>query len=363
MLLNKSNSEHYRELFLIDTDLQLLNAIHFILSHHQKGKMDAIIQMRSRNADERISRLKEVGIFDKVYCIPLDKHSRYERFEILIALLFPRKYIKKKYNLDIWGIYNSIYMSFATKAFDFLIAASGCNNVIGYDDGMASYVGDPFTDNYKKRYLIVRKLLKRDYCVDTIYLNNPACYNGDRKKKIKNLQSDEEYDGKELINYIFSFQTPDDLENQRNIFLNMPITDVPGYIEHEKELAEIMKDITKGDSIVRLHPSEKREDIYNSLKLDKTNNMWELICRHYITDNSLLVSCFSTAQFSPKLLNDTEPYLVFTFMMFDDLSEFKQQQFQEYVSFFKTKYEDCSKIYLPKTIDEYKTAIQSIIGK
>ncbi|MBR4173854.1 MAG: hypothetical protein IKR56_00770 [Lachnospiraceae bacterium] len=355
-----SDSENGRGVFLIDTDIQLLNAARFILSRDLFGKMDAIIQMKSRNAKERIAKLRQIGIFDNVYDLELDKHSKLEKFYILLALMFPGIYLKKRFGMDIKGRYDEIYLAFATKTFDFIIAGSGCKNIIGYDDGMGSYIGDPYTDNYKNGYMKMRRLLGHDYRVDIIYLNNPACYHGVNGKELFNILASNGTCDDTVINELFSFRTPDDLEGKKYIFLNMGITDLSGYIEWEKDLAECMDEAVEGECIVRLHPSEKRSQVYESMQRDKTCNMWELICARQIGDDSVLTGFFSTAQFSPKLMNDAEPYLIFTFMMSDDFPADKKEKFADYVRYFRTKYRDGSKIYLPESKEEYKEIIKSI---
>ncbi len=359
----RSVSEGKKGVFLIDTDFQLLNAVRFVLSRGLEGKMDAIIQMKSRNPKERIAALRQTKVFDQIYDLELDTHPKLEKVYILLALMFPVAYLKKRFGMDIRGRYDEIYMSFATKTFDFIIAGSGCKNIIGYDDGMGSYVGNPYTDNYKPGYMKVRKLLGRDYQVNTIYLNNPSCYHGEPGKELFAIAENEERIDDNIINQIFAVKHPDDLEGRKYIFFNACITSIDGYIDWEKDLALCMDEAVNKEGIVRLHPSEKRADEYESMHTDTTCNMWELVCSRYVDDDSLLTGFFSTAQFIPKLMNDKEPYLIFTFMMSEELPAVTKERFDDYVKFFRTKYRDSSKIYLPQNKEEYRNIIKTIYEK
>lgn len=360
MVSEQLSFENISIVFLIDTDIQLLNALYFVFSYGLTGKTDAIIQMKSRNAEARINALRESKVFKNIYVLKLDTHSALERVEILIALIMPNLYMKKKHNLDLKSKYDSVFLAFSTKTFDFTIAAIGSKSIIGYDDGMGSYIGDPYHDNYKKRYILARKLFGHEYNVDTIFLNNPLCYNGAKKVSVRPLKLKLSEDQEQIINNIFNYVPV--YNYPKCVFLNQPVTDIFDYLQVEKSLVDRTNDILGGHFLLRLHPSEKRSEVYELYedKIDKTNNMWELTCAKFDSDNYVLIGCFSTAQFSPKLMNDKEPYLVFTYKIFSNLDEKRKTAFDRYINFFKGKYREKNRIFVPNNIEEYSDIIKNI---
>ena len=356
-----SNFNNTKIVFLVDTDIQLLNALYFILSHGLKGKTDVIIQMKSRNRGTRIDLLKSSGIFNNIYTLKLDNHHFAEKFEILLALIQPDMYMKIKHKMTLRKKYDIVFLAFATKTFDFVIAAIKPKEVYGYDDGMGSYIGDPFCDNYKKMYLYMRKLLGREYKVHEVFLNNPSCFNGLNSVNIHPLRQNIAESDVRLLYDIFEHKQKKRIECIMFFFLNQAVTDLPDYIVMEKNLVDELDRISEGDFILRFHPSEKRRDIYSIYndKIDASNDMWELWCKDIVED-SVLVGFFSTAQFSPKLIYNREPYLIFTFKLIKGLDEKKKRVFERYVEYFKSKYKNKEKIFIPSTIDEYIYNLQCI---
>lgn len=359
-MFEKSSLKNKRIVFLIDTDIQLLNALYFVLSNDLGGKTDAIIQMKSRNGEKRIDSLKRSGVFKNIYSLKLDKHYFAEKIEILIALFQPNLYMRLKHRIRLKRRYDTVFLAFATKTFDFVIAAIKPKKVYGYDDGMGSYIGDPFRDNYKKGYLKARKLLRREYNVNEVFLNNPLCFNGTNTVNVYPLRETLSEEDDRLINEVFDYKPHEGIEHAKYYFLNQAITDIDDYIGIERSLVDKLDRISGGDYILRFHPSERRRDIYSAYKdkIDIRNNMWELSCKN-ISDNNVLIGTFSSAQFSPKLLYNKEPYLIFTFKVFEGLDSRKKILFEQYVDFFRNKYENKGKVLVPNTIEEYAYFLQN----
>lgn len=360
MVLEQSDFETKRIVFLIDTDIQLLNATRFILSHGLRGKSDAIIQMKSQNATHRIKALSDSGIFKNIFSIELDKHTCFERIEILAALVQPSLYMRIKHRIELRDKYDLVFLAFATKTFDFIIFAIGNPVVYGYDDGLGSYVGNPYYDNYKRGYLTCRNIFGRGYIVDTLFLNNPDCFHGNEALCVLPLSSKISSADEMAINRVFSFDPEKTEDYPRCIYLNQAVTDIPNYIENEKELADKMINEFGTDCLVRLHPSEKRRYVYKSYNLDNNNNMWELTCSRQIFDDSVLVGFFSTAQFTPKLIDDIEPYLIFTFHLYNGIEKKKTESYMKYISLFEDHYRNKGRIFVPKSLDDYEYDLKLI---
>lgn len=59
--------------FLIDTPLQLLNAVTFILSHEKSGQIDLYIVNQFKNCKLYVNRLKNKKIFNNIFILEKEK--------------------------------------------------------------------------------------------------------------------------------------------------------------------------------------------------------------------------------------------------------------------------------------------------
>jgi hypothetical protein len=92
-----------------------------------------------------------------------------------------------------------------------------------------------------------------------------------------------------------------------------------------------------------------------------SNDLWELICARQITDNHVLISGYSTAQFSPKFLYNKEPWLIFTFKLYTGFfSDQKIESMQEVIERIRNGYENKEKLLIPKNVEELKEALVRI---
>ncbi|MCI9077631.1 MAG: hypothetical protein HFH68_01735 [Lachnospiraceae bacterium] len=350
--------------FLIDTPTQLFNSIEYVLGHNLYGVADAYIQVKFSNADELIHRVTKKKIFKNIYLLKPDKNGKLKHLGIINALFFPRFYIKIVHNIDVYSKhYQKIFIAFATKTFDFLIASSGCKNIIGFDDGIGSYLGDPFSDNYKKRYMYFRKITGHGYFVDKVYLNNPERYRGISERKVFPICDKLDSAGKNLIYEVFNYRDSDLYRNYNVVYLNQPITHIPDYYLKEKEIVNILGKKLKEKIIIRFHPNEKNKKLYPGFQTDNENNMWELLCKEQIDSNFLLVGYFSTAQFLPKFIADTEPFIIFTFKLYTGIKDNICKNYCDLVEAVKNSYESSGKIFIPETFEEYCYDIEEICSK
>lgn len=347
--------------FLIDSPIQLYNAIQYILSNGLKGKTDAFIQAKFRNEQILITALKENTIFRNIYILSQDKNGLLKHFGILCGLLFPKVYLYIVHRLNFWTIrYNKIFIAFATKTFDFIIAASNCKQIIGFEDGIGSYLGDPFRDNYRHRYLVLRQMLGHDYQVPIVYLNNPALYSGVKARMAENITRGIASGDAELLYKIFQYKRSNLYLKNRMVYLNQPITHINRYYEDEGKILSILKESAGTNFILRLHPGEKKVQLYKDYNIDTDGNMWEILCKEDISDEHILVGYFSTAQFMPKFISDSEPYLIFTFELYQKPKSNIYNNYLELMETVRKSYRNKSKIFIPKTIEEYRDIVLNL---
>ena len=84
--------------------------------------------------------------------------------------------------------------------------------------------------------------------------------------------------------------------------------------------------------------------------------MWEIECQNTITDNHVLVSFFSTASFTPKMLYGKEPYVILLYKMLG--VEFFNAD--ELVSSLQLLYSNPEKVILVENFDELHAVIEKL---
>jgi hypothetical protein len=132
-----------------------------------------------------------------------------------------------------------------------------------------------------------------------------------------------------------------------------------GLEERCKSIVDGSMKILKSSSFVyRVHPIEKIENSFykNFCKLDKYQNMWEIECQNSITSDHILMSFFSTASFTPKLLYGKEPYLIFL----DRLTGYDFLNSDNLIRGLKSLYKNPKKIMQPKSVDELFEIIENL---
>ena len=113
--------------------------------------------------------------------------------------------------------------------------------------------------------------------------------------------------------------------------------------------------------VIRCHPLEDIENGYKGFKIDRGDNLWELICLDIITDNHILVGDFSTAHIMPKIIFDKEPWLVFTVKKYlEHYGEETVKSIIEYICFIKKKYRKPEKVIIVENDDELASIITRI---
>ena len=84
--------------------------------------------------------------------------------------------------------------------------------------------------------------------------------------------------------------------------------------------------------------------------------MWEIECQNTITDNHIIVSFFSTASFTPKMLFGKEPYVIFLYKTLG-IEFFNANKL---VNSLQSLYNNPKKIILVEDLDQLKRVIEEL---
>jgi hypothetical protein len=119
----------------------------------------------------------------------------------------------------------------------------------------------------------------------------------------------------------------------------------------QNEMAQTISTICK-NYLVRLHPRQRAEE-YAGCEIDGRRDMWELVCSDQITDDHVLLSFFSTAQMTPKMLFGTEPTLIYAFKAYPEgCTGEKEERIWGMLERLKASYQNKEKIIVPNTPEE-----------
>jgi hypothetical protein len=89
--------------------------------------------------------------------------------------------------------------------------------------------------------------------------------------------------------------------------------------------------------------------------------MWELISLLELSSNHVLISWFSTAQFTPNMLHRKEPWVIFLYEIFrDGVSEESYKEMIKLTNILKMNYTNKHKIIVPNSVESLKNELSNI---
>lgn len=350
--------------FISNSPLKILNTINMVINNveNTSGTTDVFVEMIFKNAEEICNKLEETKLFNKVIrCYK--KNIKLDKFTDLLGY--------KK----ILSIYDFSDNSFKTNKYDQLfvgdrsllgVALSYMNkpNVFIYDDGIITYSGNCIVNEKTYKYPFLNKLFKTDvfsFNIKKLYVNNKEFCRSTISENIEQLPLlNNDNKALPIIKDIFKYNENSLLRNHDLLILEQPIEEKQNY--NGVKFIDVVNslDIKTLKPLVRLHPRQK-DLVYENIDMDTVNNMWELECINTITDKHILVSFFSTVQFSPKMIANKQPYVIFLYKLFlSNLDGLEIPGFEEMIQQLKDKYDDSSKIFVPENIEEFKQIIERL---
>lgn len=353
--------------FICETPFHVLNCANYAYSlTYEKDVKNVYIRNEKYLNSDLQSRLKTTGIFNNVYSYKYPTPKNNFEFHMLDALrtVLPQRYLslvlnsKNKFETD----YDYVFTAVPT---DFVFAAKELNpqaHLIYFDDGSGSYMDSMRTLHFENAIKLLNLFHKEInlFKPDCLYLNNPdfCIENSAPLKKLPSLK----YADPKLIdklNYVFNYEITDIYKQHKYIYLTMPNDKGSSEFEKINTLFETKLSKLGKNILVRKHPRDMKT--YEGFDLDTTNNMWELVSSSQITDNHILIGVFSTAQLTPKMLYDIEPYLIFTYPSYANVfGTATISNFEKFIYLLKDKYRDPSKIFVLEDLNELDTVIAKI---
>lgn len=368
--------ENKKHLFICSSKYAILNSINAVLNNikNSNGNSDLVIFHRTDDMKNLSKKIKESKIFVNVYDFPfINKMKSFSLFNLfafptffLGKLSLSDKYISQMENCyDILFsqslLYGSLFRRLNKNAEVYLI-----------EDGLSSYTTRTIDPKRRSVYFyLINKIIFSGSLLSNVkkqLLYEPVLCSGEIKNIIKlpKLKSENNI----FFNKLFGYRDNNLYHFHKFIYLGVPLYGLKDLmvninespVDLEKKCKNIikkaMKVLSENKFIYRAHPIENIDrDFYkDNCKFDIFNNMWEIECQNTITDNHILVSFFSTAAFTPKILYGKEPYVVVLYKMLD--VEFFNAD--KLVSNMKSLYSNPEKVILVNNIDELLSIIEKL---
>lgn len=350
-----------------DTPLQIMNAVRMVEGKQlcDEGKIDLYIYHQFTGAQEVSEKIKQKKLFNHVYDI--EKFSEGNKINTFFRLLFPKWTINK---------YSHEHICFEQKNYSKLVMAAEIPFTISlymstdyvdtyfYEEGTASYFVNT-NNNTSEIFKLIDKVLfggRLFFQPKAIYLSNINMATNDMTDNYVEIKK-ETKDTIKKLEGIFSYSAHN-LYQKKIIYLSQPLYELCDdfQVTEEKLLSNLLE---RTSIVIRKHPRyslEILEQLGNKIDLDE-GNLWELEClKEKITNEHILISCFSTAQFMPKILRDNEPVLIFTYKILFKPEELKKTKWQNIISLvgkLENMYKNPEKIFVPESLDELLDFLQN----
>ncbi len=229
--------------------------------------------------------------------------------------------------------------------------------VVWYDDGISSYASSPRNFGHSFYYEIIMKIFRfTSYKYDPykIFVNNTELAQTKDFEICSLPVWNENNPATNNIEYVFGYDINSSITKEYNtIVLGQLLNVCEGY--NGKNMLELICDagIAQNSIIVRKHPRDKEQ--YNNYNIDSGHNIWELECIKGISSSHTLISAFSTALLTPKLVGRKEPYIILLYKLLFDESSSMIGAIDEIVVRMKKMYSDPNKIFVPLDLEELKS--------
>ena len=364
--------------FVVETPLQILESINLLLSYEKEcEKVDIFVGTVFQNAYEISGRLEKTGLFTNVYIYDPSLYKEADLVKKIANMMNPLKRIQIVVKREISVLelsYDSIYFSTLLLPAEAIVYLNKNIHVFWIDDGMASYTGespDPIKAHHKHGFLFkLAGLDARRLYPEAIYLNNTSfCLKHPFCKDIRMIPNLTEKYWEKTVRYVFDYKKSSTYLDPCAVYLTNPNDknfnnlNKTYILKTEKAIFDACHNANI-NVIRRKHPREidKSQTPSNiSFLLDETYNMWELISLLELSSNHVLISWFSTAQFTPNMLHRKEPWVIFLYEIFrDGVSEESYKEMIKLTNILKMNYTNKHKIIVPNSVESLKNELSKI---
>ena len=361
-----------------DRPLHVLNSVNCVWHNmeNSRGNTDLYLFKEFHGFPNMEKALKESGVFRNVYLCKLPvataENAFMRVFTRAYGLFFPQSALKQWCGTGVSFTGYDVLLFPAPVRCPIALQDMNPNAKVWFiEEGSASYLGSiskKFTSKYRHLlYALFHKGPER-VVPSRLFVNNVAlCNNTECPVFPLPASNPDESDFARLLENIFGSVGSNLIADGKIIFLSQPLElmHIPRYefgtarSIFERTLSNLIPYRSK--TIVRPHPREQRDD-YQAFPVDKSGALWELLCSSTISDNHILIGAFSTAQLTPKLLYNKEPFVIFTCFLYSEIqSSLNYDEIVPMIDALRVSYRNPQKIAAPKTWEEYQETIKCYV--
>lgn len=355
---------------VVDTVYQLMSGIY--LSDSLNKKEDIVLFLnKAWQQTKRGFDLKKDNKNIKAIYFYGEEHMK--PMHLLTSLMSPKKMLKSidgyDFSLNIDTIIAPRTGWFATYLYKYLTKEGKTSKMLLIEEGLGEYNEKMPETRFTAMVHKLRSTCHTDH-IDEAYFAAPTLYPYDTDFPIKKLYCD--FTSTVTDSLISTFKAEDDIEKLRQYnYLYLSQTCGMGefeqpYREAEEKMAACIKNtLHRDDFAIKMHP---RNDHFESdgVPCIYSQCPFELYAAKEDMDKKVLISTFSTAMLTPKFLFDKEPYLIFTYLLADDiLRAFSPtvEKHENNIAFIKNGaalYKNKDRVFFPRNYDEFEEVLKTV---
>ncbi|MGS2777500.1 hypothetical protein ACVBAX_08975 [Robertmurraya sp. GLU-23] len=357
-----------KNLFLVGTPYNLFNTINLIQTNYVNSVNDIFI-FNFSNLDQYINRLETLSGVSNIYYINCNnRYSRKNKNKFVGHLLlsydlfFSNSLKKELPNIK----YDQLFIPSDNLAYriiyDEYLKKNNQVRLSFYEDGLFTYY-NVFRDRNKLGEILFKLKFSYNFIdnIDEIFIyKTQLIRNYNKNIHLKPILS---MTNNESINYIFkidpSLKEITDINNAGLIFFDQNLHKLRSNNIFMNDVMNLFTGIDKlGELLVKMHPLNKDKDTKNNVNYMYSSLPFEVIINNIENiDNKILVSVYSTACLTPKIVYDKEPYVILLFALF---KESLPKINYEFFTNVKSLYRDKDKVCIPKSIEELENFLKQI---
>lgn len=359
-----------RRAFIADTEYQTFNMLHYYNHLEEKDDADFFLCDFFSSARMIFQRISYEFPFSKRILFaphgPFEHESRIHWYlRHAGGYLFPKRTVKKSIlegDTQYTG-YDEIYASTMTMFVVCLLQLNHQAKFYMIDEGISGYAGDPLTGHLSWRQKLFTAVFRRGAaavkpeCVFMYQIENAKKHTNLPIKEMPNLN--EEF--LEKVRRVFKIEGEEKSCNAKLIWLTHPDELERGTESTDKKVSDFLQKY-KNHIMVRQHPRDARDYLYQGFLVDYERKMWELEIPLLNIENTTLIGAFSTAQMTPKMLYNLEPRVLFLCPLYkENYGRELYANIQQAIYEFKALYKHPERIIMIENLDKLQEVLETLL--
>lgn len=354
--------------FIAWTPLHIINILNTKLTYYADTEADLYVYDEFNGASQIYQNILKEGIFKNVYLVDHKKIGN-KVISKMNVLLNINRMIKLDKKVD----YNIIFTQGGNYFLKILYGQTKKNNPnveLRYiEDGLATYLNVTLLNTAAIRRKIMNLINPHSMFLAEItnyYLYEPKLTNINQSFNLNRLPIIKK-DGilYEQLKRIFGLPSKEEKMGNTLLFLDQPL-EKDDYQINEENILKCIKEYGSNRKIsVKLHPRTNAKRYGSDVQIFKTDLPLELCFLAYDLKNTVIVSCISTASFTPRMIFGLESEVILLSEMVRSDREFstedeRTQKVLKGVSEFYDRYQSIGyqNVRMPKNKKELKSLLR-----